>query len=142
MAENSFEQLCINYANESLHLYFNKHIFKLEQAEYAKERLEWTQLGWEDNLPGMLIMILTAGEINIQNISTFSHSSAGEEAARNFSHFGRRVELPSGDRQQLSRKVPLQSRTQRALFETTHRQVKIKFSLSLKSLINQSYDFL
>lgn len=53
MAENSFEQLCINYANESLHLYFNKHIFKLEQAEYAKERLEWTQLGWEDNLPGI-----------------------------------------------------------------------------------------
>lgn len=52
MVENSFEQLCINYANESLHLYFNKHIFKLEQAEYAKERLEWTQLGWEDNLPG------------------------------------------------------------------------------------------
>ncbi|XP_070500351.1 unconventional myosin-XV [Chironomus tepperi] len=51
MVENSFEQLCINYANESLHLYFNKHIFKLEQAEYAKERLEWTQLGWEDNLP-------------------------------------------------------------------------------------------
>lgn len=49
--ENSFEQLCINYANESLQLYFNKHIFKLEQAEYAKERLEWTNLEWEDNLP-------------------------------------------------------------------------------------------
>lgn len=53
MIENSFEQLCINYANESLHLYFNKHIFKLEQAEYSKERLEWTPLGWEDNLPGI-----------------------------------------------------------------------------------------
>lgn len=51
LAENSFEQLCINYANENLHLYFNKHVFKLEQAEYARERLEWSPLQWEDNLP-------------------------------------------------------------------------------------------
>jgi myosin-15 len=51
LEENSFEQICINYANESLQFYFNKHVFKLEQAEYAKERLEWTPLKWEDNLP-------------------------------------------------------------------------------------------
>ncbi|XP_055923288.1 unconventional myosin-XV [Eupeodes corollae] len=51
LAENSFEQLCINYANENLQLYFNKHVFKLEQAEYARERLEWTPLNWDDNLP-------------------------------------------------------------------------------------------
>lgn len=49
--ENSFEQLCINFANENLQLYFNKHVFKLEQAEYARERLEWNPLPWEDNLP-------------------------------------------------------------------------------------------
>lgn len=51
LAENSFEQLCINFANENLQLYFNKHVFKLEQAEYARERLEWDPLSWEDNLP-------------------------------------------------------------------------------------------
>uniref|UniRef100_A0AAR5QDS3 Myosin motor domain-containing protein n=1 Tax=Dendroctonus ponderosae TaxID=77166 RepID=A0AAR5QDS3_DENPD len=51
LSENSFEQLCINYASESLQLYFNKHVFKLEQQEYAKERLEWTNLAWSDNTP-------------------------------------------------------------------------------------------
>ncbi|XP_014089710.3 unconventional myosin-XV [Bactrocera oleae] len=51
LVENSFEQLCINYANENLQLYFNKHVFKLEQAEYSRERLEWTPLTWDDNLP-------------------------------------------------------------------------------------------
>ncbi|EFA08775.2 hypothetical protein TcasGA2_TC006465 [Tribolium castaneum] len=49
--ENSFEQLCINYASESLQLYFNKHVFKLEQQEYARERLEWTNMTWMDNTP-------------------------------------------------------------------------------------------
>ncbi|KAJ8681733.1 hypothetical protein QAD02_017525 [Eretmocerus hayati] len=50
-SENSFEQLCINYANENLHFYFNKHIFKLEQQEYAKEKIDWTTINYTDNLP-------------------------------------------------------------------------------------------
>ncbi|XP_076764901.1 unconventional myosin-XV-like [Xylocopa sonorina] len=50
-AENSLEQLCINYANENLHFYFNKHIFKLEQQEYAKEKIDWTTINYTDNLP-------------------------------------------------------------------------------------------
>ncbi|XP_068984012.1 unconventional myosin-XV isoform X3 [Bombus flavifrons] len=49
--ENSLEQLCINYANENLQFYFNKHIFKLEQQEYAKEKIDWTTINYTDNLP-------------------------------------------------------------------------------------------
>ena len=30
--KNFFTQFCITYANEQLHHYFNKHIFKLEQV--------------------------------------------------------------------------------------------------------------
>ena len=47
--DNNFEQLCINYANETLQSYFNKYVFKLEQLEYAKEKIDWQPLPFSDN---------------------------------------------------------------------------------------------
>ncbi|XP_041913733.1 unconventional myosin-VIIb isoform X1 [Alosa sapidissima] len=46
---NSFEQLCINFANEQLQQFFVKHVFKLEQEEYAHENIVWTLIEYNDN---------------------------------------------------------------------------------------------
>ncbi|WKX90047.1 hypothetical protein Q1695_009130 [Nippostrongylus brasiliensis] len=46
---NSFEQLCINYANEHLQAYFNQHIFQFEQEEYQSQGICWTNIEYTDN---------------------------------------------------------------------------------------------
>ncbi|XP_032393727.1 unconventional myosin-XV [Etheostoma spectabile] len=51
LAFNSFEQLCINYANEYLQFFFNRIIFREEQEEYSREEIPWQDIPFSDNQP-------------------------------------------------------------------------------------------
>ncbi len=40
MHKNSFEQLCINFANERLQQHFNEHVFVSEYEEYQRQGID------------------------------------------------------------------------------------------------------
>ncbi|KAF1785327.1 P-loop containing nucleoside triphosphate hydrolase [Phytophthora cactorum] len=46
---NSFEQLCINYANEKLQQKFTQDVFKAVQEEYEREQITWAHIAYADN---------------------------------------------------------------------------------------------
>ncbi|CEG47982.1 myosin-like protein [Plasmopara halstedii] len=47
--KNSFEQLCINFANETLQQQFNDYVFKAEQREYESQGVDWKYIEFCDN---------------------------------------------------------------------------------------------
>ncbi|XP_075385260.1 unconventional myosin-VIIb [Tenrec ecaudatus] len=46
---NSFEQFCINLANEHLQQFFVQHVFTMEQDEYQTENITWDYIHYTDN---------------------------------------------------------------------------------------------
>jgi myosin heavy subunit len=46
---NSFEQLCINFANEKLQQFFLSTVFENEAQQYKEEGIPWTPIAYADN---------------------------------------------------------------------------------------------
>lgn len=53
---NSYEQMCINYANEKLQQKFTEDVFKTVQEEYTKEGINWSHIDFNDNAPTLLLI--------------------------------------------------------------------------------------
>ncbi len=47
---NSFEQLCINVANEHLQFYFTEKIFLAEQEEFLNEQIDTKSIHFRNNI--------------------------------------------------------------------------------------------
>lgn len=63
--QNSFEQLCINYANEKLQQKFNSDVFKTVLAEYVEDGIPLSLVTFADNQP---ILELIEGKMGIVNL--------------------------------------------------------------------------
>ncbi|XP_049629050.1 unconventional myosin-VIIb [Suncus etruscus] len=56
--KNSFEQFCINFANEHLQQFFVHHVFNMEQEEYRSENIAWDYIHYTDNRPTLDLLAL------------------------------------------------------------------------------------
>lgn len=89
--KNSFEQLCINLANENLQFFFNEHIFKQELAEYKREGLASIDVSYVDN--GPILELFTGKPLSVLILlneeSKLRSSSAKTLGAKLRDHVGK-----------------------------------------------------
>ncbi|CAM9171877.1 unnamed protein product [Discosporangium mesarthrocarpum] len=82
---NSLEQLLINYANEQLQRHFNRHMFEVEQEEYASEGIDWRYINFNDNQPCLdLIDARPGGKPGVLTALDDVQRFKGEEANTKF----------------------------------------------------------
>ena len=64
---NSFEQFCINYANEKLQQKFTQDVFKTVQIEYEEEGISWNHIDFSDNQDVLDVIESKMGIISLLN---------------------------------------------------------------------------
>ncbi|OWZ16661.1 Myosin [Phytophthora megakarya] len=64
---NSFEQFCINYANEKLQQKFTQDVFKTVQIEYEAEGIIWSHIDFADNQDVISVIEDRLGIISLLN---------------------------------------------------------------------------
>ncbi|KAH7476393.1 hypothetical protein PRIC1_000399 [Phytophthora ramorum] len=64
---NSFEQFCINYANEKLQQKFTQDVFKTVQIEYEEEGIVWDHIEYADNQDVLSVIESRMGIISLLN---------------------------------------------------------------------------
>jgi myosin-5 len=64
---NSFEQFCINYANEKLQQKFTSDVFKTVQLEYDEEGIAWEHIEFSDNQDVLNVIEDRIGIISMLN---------------------------------------------------------------------------
>jgi myosin heavy subunit len=103
LVSNSFEQLCINFANERLQKQFNEQVFVFEQIEYEKEGLNWASVTFRDNQDvidliakkpmGLLFILEEHGMMNRKPddnalLTSYGQAHSQKHAAYSKSRFG------------------------------------------------------
>ncbi len=79
-ANNSFEQFCINFANERLQAFFNQAVINSEQIEYKQEAIQWVELDIPDNEE--TIKVVTTKQTGLVGILDSSCRMASSDAEK------------------------------------------------------------
>ena len=82
LERNSFEQLCINFANEMMQQQFSHRVFVYEQKLYVEEGIDWSTLVFSDNAPCLALITGSMGILPLldeQSIIATRGSKASDE---------------------------------------------------------------
>jgi len=99
---NSFEQLCINFANERLQQYFIKQVFRMELVLYSQEGLKIEDIPYPDNSDTVALLSKKGGvfavlkeQIGLKNGSDDAFVQSIQKTFKKHKKFGCPRMLPS-----------------------------------------------
>jgi len=121
---NSFEQLCINFANEMLQQQFNADVFRQQQKEYEAEGVPWQSIEYQDNEPTLeLIRGKRTGILSLLDEECRLQSGTAAAFVQKLMSAHPKSELLSMPKMQLDQKNPV--------FTVSHYAGKVTYDTAL-----------